>query len=156
MIYYTCGKLFGVQYKKVLINCLHSPLGEKVLRLWTGEIQWTKLIKPILSISFTVKLFLQSCAVKLCWKRLLYIILLPGPHDNIYNEGLLRAGRTHPSVGLYDESLLRSLRLASTAPAPVEPKKEDLLRSLRSGPDDHVYTKAILRSARSGRRSYQY
>ena len=60
-----------IQYKKALINCLYSPSGEKILRLPTGDIQWTKLIAPRLPISFTVKLFLQSCTVKQYGKSLL-------------------------------------------------------------------------------------
>ena len=65
------AEYIGVQYKKPLLNWLYSPSREKILGLLAGDIQWTKLIAPILPISFTVKLFLQSCTVKQYGKALL-------------------------------------------------------------------------------------
>ena len=65
------SEYIGVHYEKALINWLYSPSREKILGLWAGDIQWIKLIAPILPINLTVIFFLQSCTVKQYGKAIL-------------------------------------------------------------------------------------
>ena len=62
--------VFGTK-RQWWIGWLCNTLGENIFKLWTTDRQWTKIIAPILPISFTVKLFLQRCTVKQYGKALL-------------------------------------------------------------------------------------